>query len=146
MGGHIGTITVLAGLAIEMLRQGDDRRAATLLAESLALSRRLGISGQTANALEVLAGLAQRRGRTERAVRLYGAAEALREARAFPRPATHARLYEAAVAVARSALDEPAFSAAWAAGRTLGWDEVLAEASAEVDPPDEPPDAAPSPS
>jgi hypothetical protein len=128
---------VLAGLAIELLREGDDRRAAALLAESLALSRRLGITGETANALEVLAGLVQRRGRSERAVRLYGAAEALREARAFPRPATHARLYQAAVAVARSALDEPTFSAAWAAGRTLGWDEILAEASAEVGPPDE---------
>ncbi len=137
MGGHPDTLSALAGLALELLLLGDEDQAAAMLAESLTLSRRLGVTSQAADALEVLAGLLQRRGRPGSAARLYGAAEALRERRDFPRPVTHARRYSAALEVTRVALGEPSFTAAWAAGRALSWDEVVTEAAAALGLPDE---------
>jgi DNA-binding NarL/FixJ family response regulator len=64
-----------------------------------------------------------------RAARLYGAAEAARQAIGAPMPRHHARS-DQAVARVRAGLGEPAFAAAWAAGRALPLAEAVAEALA----------------
>lgn len=65
--------------------------------------------------------------KSEQAVRLFGAAETLREiagvALALPEKAT----YERAAADARARLGDAAFEAAWATGRALRRDELLLE-------------------
>jgi DNA-binding NarL/FixJ family response regulator len=61
------------------------------------------------------------------AVRLWGAAEELRETTGVPLPAIWLPDYEHSVAAARAALGEQAFSAHWAAGRTLPLEQVLAD-------------------
>ena len=67
------------------------------------------------NGLGIVAALA---GQAERAARLCGAAEALRETIGAPVP-RHRGQYERAIAAARATLGEQAFAAAWAAGRAL---------------------------
>jgi DNA-binding NarL/FixJ family response regulator len=73
-------------------------------------------------------------GQPERAARLYGAAEALREAIGIPLPPYHRPEYEREVAVTREALGEDRFAAAYAAGRALSIDEAVAEALAGTVP------------
>jgi hypothetical protein len=58
-------------------------------------------------------------GRPEPAVRLWAAAEALREAIGAPPKGVERARYEPLVAAAREALGEEAFANAWAEGRTL---------------------------
>jgi 2'-5' RNA ligase len=59
-------------------------------------------------------------GQHERAARLWGAAEALRQTLAVPRPPNEADDYHHHVTAARRASGEEAFAAAWAEGRAMG--------------------------
>jgi hypothetical protein len=64
----------------------------------------------------------------DRAARLWGAAERLRQAIGC-RPAPAARAtYERAIALARAQLDEAAFAAAWAEGWAIPLEQAIAEA------------------
>jgi hypothetical protein len=67
-------------------------------------------------------------GTAERAVRLFGAAAAVRAPEGYP--CLEPALAEAAANRARLALGEEAFAAAWAAGRALSLAEAVAEALA----------------
>ena len=58
--------------------------------------------------------------------RLWGAAESLREAYGVPLPPLYRTGYERAVAAARTHLGEQVFDAAWAQGRTMTLEQVLA--------------------
>ena len=87
----------------------------------------------SAVALWGLAGVAVRQGHTAPAARLLGAAEAAlagRQTIAFMVSAP----YQEIVAAVREALGEAAFRAAWAAGRALSLEEVVAEALEEEPP------------
>ena len=57
-----------------------------------------------------------------------GATEALREASAKPRSAGERVSHDRQAAALRTTLGEAAFAAAWAAGRALTLDQVIAEA------------------
>jgi non-specific serine/threonine protein kinase len=81
-----------------------------------------------AHLLEGLSGLAGALGQHHRAVRLAGAVEALREADGAPVHPAFGRLAERRLAISREALGAEAASAAWAAGRSLPMEQVLAEA------------------
>ena len=66
----------------------------------------------------------------ERAARLWGTVEVLRETtRKRTAPGSRAT-YERALAAARAQLGEEAFAAAWAAGRALTLEQAIAEALA----------------
>jgi non-specific serine/threonine protein kinase len=136
-----GVVIATSNLGNLALRQGDAARAAALLGEGLRLSLELGAKWSIAYSLEGLAGVAAGRGdraEVERAARLWGAAEALREAIAAPLPPNLLPHHQELVAAARARADGPAWAAAWAAGRTLPLEEVVAEALQEsLDP--EPP-------
>jgi non-specific serine/threonine protein kinase len=85
------------------------------------------------DALEGMAWLAAAQGQPERAARLGGAIEALREALSA---ALHPVLYgghDRAVQYIRQALGEEACTAAWAQGRLLPLDEAVALALASTD-------------
>jgi predicted ATPase/transcriptional regulator with XRE-family HTH domain len=77
-----------------------------------------------------LAAVAADGGQPERAARLLGAADILRERFGCALWATERAAHEAAVGAARAALGEATFAAAFAAGCTLPLDRALAEAFA----------------
>jgi hypothetical protein len=79
-----------------------------------------------------LAGALVTLGQGERAARLYGAAEALRELTGTPiQYAGHQALYERQVAALGEQLDAETIEAAWAEGRTMTLEEAVGEALAE---------------
>jgi hypothetical protein len=78
--------------------------------------------------LEVFAALIAVEGEPERAARLYGAAEALREVIGAPLPPNERPRYEREVAAARAQLDEERFRAAWAEGRAMSMEEAISYA------------------
>jgi predicted ATPase/DNA-binding CsgD family transcriptional regulator len=120
----------LAGLGKVARADGEYGHAATLYAESLTLRwERVGDKVSIAGSLRGLASIAALTGDPVRAGRLYGAADALREAIGAPVPQHH-DLAETAVRAARAALGEAAFGAAWQAGRALPLAEAVAEALA----------------
>jgi non-specific serine/threonine protein kinase len=118
----------LASLGKIARAEGDLARAAALYTESLTLRwERVGDKVGIAGSLRGLASIASLSGVYDRAARLYGAAEAVREAIAAPAPRHHS-LSEQAMANARSALGEAAFMAAWNRGRALSLTDAVAEA------------------
>jgi non-specific serine/threonine protein kinase len=99
--------------------QGDYAAARARYAESLAIHGRSGDRGGVAYALEGLAGLAALEGQAARALRLAGAASALREQTGMPlNPAERDEL-ERALETARRSLGAPEVERALSEGRAL---------------------------
>jgi predicted ATPase len=113
--------------------RGDDPRTAELLQESVGLLAALRDTWSLLYGVLGLAGVAGRRGSPERAARLFGAAEAIREKTgAVPAfPATQA-LYERDLESVRARLGSEAFASAWAEGRAMRPEEAAAEAIASA--------------
>jgi hypothetical protein len=104
--------------------QGDDDRATALYKESLTLYRELGNKHGLAECLEGLAGVAVAQWQLERAARLLGAAETLREVTGAPlSPGERAR-YDRDVSAGRVGLGEAAFAAAWAMGKAMPLEHI----------------------
>jgi hypothetical protein len=98
------------------------------LAQGLALSQTLHDQASIAWCLAGLGSVAALGEEPERAARLWGAAERLREAIGC-RPAPAARLtYERAQAATRAQVGEAAFAAAWAEGQAMTLEQAHAEA------------------
>jgi DNA-binding CsgD family transcriptional regulator/tetratricopeptide (TPR) repeat protein len=79
-----------------------------------------------ASSLEGLADVVAVQGDPMWVVRLYGAAEALRESVGTPLPPVERTTYERSVAAARAQLGEKTFATAWAQGRIMTVEQVLA--------------------
>jgi DNA-binding CsgD family transcriptional regulator len=77
------------------------------------------------DALECLGGLARLAEEQLKAVRLLGAAGALRQAISYQRFLLHQARYDATVAELRTALGDEAFARAWAEGTALSLDEAV---------------------
>jgi predicted ATPase/transcriptional regulator with XRE-family HTH domain len=110
---------------------GDYVAARALYEESLAIGRVVDDNRHLASRLafstfiEGLAGLFVAQGEPVKAVRLWGAADALREAMGTPIPPVYRADYERSVAAARAQLGENAFAAVWAEGRMMTLEQVL---------------------
>ena len=112
--------------------KGDDARAAGLLRESLGLSWALRDTYALGYGLTSLAGALVGLGQGERAARLYGTAEALREVTGTPiQYKLRQALYKRQVAALREQLDAETFKAAWAEGRAMTLEEAITEALVE---------------
>ncbi len=123
----------LACLTHVARQRGDLAGAESLGREQLLVWRRLGDPAGLAGGLEDLAltaAAAQPRGRAraERAARLLGAAAALRERVGVLRRRWWGADLERDAALARAALGEARWAAAYAAGRALALEEAVAEA------------------
>jgi hypothetical protein len=130
-GDKSGTARALSTLGRVAHAQGDEASARTCHEESLALWRELGEHRYVAGCLEAFAGVAGAEGCAERAARLFGAAERLREVTGAPLlPADRAER-ERSVAAVRTALGQEAFAAAWAEGRAMALERAIAYALAE---------------
>ena len=121
-----GIAQSLALLAEVQTRQGDRIAARALFDESLALARKGGDTLIIVSALEGLAGIVAVQEEPTWAVRLWGAAEALREAMGAPIPLVYRASYERSVAAACAHLDEQAFAISWAEGRAMSPEQALA--------------------
>lgn len=128
-----GMAEVLANVGRLARAQSNWERARTTLAESLSLASAAGPETVVPDALDELAGLATEQGEATTAIRLFAAAQALRDARHLARwPAIQAR-YDRDLASAQALLDAEAYSTAWAEGRAMALKEAIALALVEPD-------------
>jgi tetratricopeptide (TPR) repeat protein len=136
MGRETGDQRVIAGasnnLGRVLLGLGEHAAARAVLTESLAAHR--GLYRETwhrrgfAECLEGWALLAAAGNRPERAARLFGAANSLREGQGVPLlPADRAE-FEPSMAALQAALGQAVFTAAWEAGYALTWEQAVHEA------------------
>jgi ATP/maltotriose-dependent transcriptional regulator MalT len=132
-----------------LVLQGDVAAARHHYQESLTLLFEQNVCKENiAASLEGLAALEAGQGAPSLAARLWGAAEALREAIGAPIYPVYRASYEQAIAQARATLGEQTFRNAWAEGRSMTPEQVLAtphttQVPAQV-PPTSPSPAAPA--
>jgi predicted ATPase/DNA-binding SARP family transcriptional activator len=117
--GAINLATPLYHLGALARAQGDYDQAITLLREGMMLQRKHGDRLGIAGSLEGLAGVLLSRGTAKMAVRLFGAADRLREAIGAPRWTIDQEAWDDDTSAARAALGEAAFTEAWDAGRAM---------------------------
>jgi ATP/maltotriose-dependent transcriptional regulator MalT len=125
-GGRNYVAEVLCLLASVEAHQGDYTAARVRYKESLALAREIGNKLAIAPALEGLGGVVVAKGEFTWAAWLWGVAEGLREALGTPLPPVDRDAYERSVAIAGLQLGEKIFAAAWAEGRGMSLEQVLA--------------------
>jgi tetratricopeptide (TPR) repeat protein len=123
----------LSCLGFVALRQGDYQRAAEVFTEGLRLSHEPGFRKTVFECLRGLGGVCSGFKLDDRAVRLFGAAEALREAMGHqPSPQDQAD-YDGRLAATRSRLGVVAFEAAWAEGRAMTLEQAIEYAMKETE-------------
>jgi len=125
-----GRTVALALLGYLALEHGEYARARALAVEGVTHLRALGTRWKLPECLEVLACVASATTEPERAARLFGAAEALREHSGAPLVRADRPAYDRGVAATRAALADAAFAAAWAAGRAMSPWQAMEEALA----------------
>jgi ATP/maltotriose-dependent transcriptional regulator MalT len=122
------------GLGLVALARADLERAVPLLQDALVRSHGLGDKKCAPRCVEALARVAVSQGRAERAARLFGAAQALRDA--IPTalfPAERAD-HERDLAAVRVDLTEERFSRAWSEGQAMTFDQAAEYALVAADP------------
>ncbi len=152
IGDRRGIAAALGNLGIEASLQGDYVAARTLYEESLAIKWEIGDRSGITEALEGFAALAAAEAPRKssladptsalddesaryaaRAARLWGAAQALREAIGAPLPPNDQEEYEGDVAAARAILGEAEFAAVWEEGRALTLEQAIEYALSQVE-------------
>jgi predicted ATPase/DNA-binding CsgD family transcriptional regulator len=137
-----GIATALAALGYLAADQGDHATARARFAESLVVLREVGHRQQFAFLLGGIAALAvvedgdpaRRMTGAARALRLAGAAGAIREAIGAPLPPIWQARLERALGQARRTLGDAAASEAWAEGRAMSLEAVIDCAMATIGP------------
>ncbi len=124
----------ICGLGITARLARGYKRAEGLLREALSLFRELGDKYGMVNTLIEVGRVAVRRGDTERAARLFGAAQSLREAVGAPLLPydlpSYSRQYSA-----ETQLRGTGFDSIWAEGRAMTLEQVMDYALAQARPP-----------
>lgn len=126
LGDQGGIATVSADLGRQALRGDDRHEARRRYRQGLTVAREMGFRTRLCDALEGMAALAAEESQPERALRLAGAATALRGtgvASPMQRDCVAPRLEQA-----QQAVGEQQATAAWAAGQALSLEEAVAEA------------------
>ena len=125
LAGPAGGVGYLVSLGDVAMGQGDLAAARRWFEEGLALCQELHEEARVPRVLESLAVLAALDGTPERALRLAGAAAALRERLGVPAtPAQHARV-DGAIGAVRWGLTESQGAAAWAAGQKMDMSQAI---------------------
>ncbi len=118
----------LAYLGTVALCNGDYPQSIALYQQSLAFNREQSYKDGIVEDLAGLAAVASLAGQPERAARLLGAVEALREACGISLPPLRRAEHDRAVEGIRAHLDEETFAAAWAQGRAMPLEQAIAYA------------------
>jgi predicted ATPase/DNA-binding SARP family transcriptional activator len=122
---------MLADLGLVAYEQGEYALALARHQESLTIRRVLGAKLGIAYSLEGLAMLYRAMNSPEKAARLWGASQALRDAIGTPVPPIERTRYTRDQAIVRTQLGAEAFDRACAEGRAMASDEAVAYALAE---------------
>jgi predicted ATPase/DNA-binding SARP family transcriptional activator len=132
LGDRDGTASVLQSQAYLEYRRESYGAARALYAACLAIRRELGDKGNVASCLEGLAEVSIAAGESERGARLFGAAEALREAIGLPlRPIDRVDT-DRGLAVLRAQLGAEQLAGAWVAGQSMTPEQLLTDAAPEA--------------
>jgi non-specific serine/threonine protein kinase len=126
LGDRWGAAWALGSLGRVALAQREYQRATALFEENLVLCQGLANrERRVAYTLQYLGTVASEQGQPERAARLIGAADALREASGRSLSPPDRAEHEHQHLALRRALGEAAFAAAWEAGRALSLDQAI---------------------
>lgn len=129
--GHgYGAAVSLLYLGHLALTEGDHATAARRYGESLVKWREEDFRPGIPEVLSGLASVAAARGMSERAVRLFGAAEFARQAIGLPAGMPEQAMYDRGTTGARHDLGEAGFAAAWRTGQAMSIEPALVEAAA----------------
>jgi ATP/maltotriose-dependent transcriptional regulator MalT len=128
------TADPLLSLGWVALLGGDLQQAKALYKESLTLCRELGAKAGAADSLEWLACVSGAEGEARRAARLFGAAEALREALDIRMSPDERTLEEPYLLAARSQLDGGTWDELWEEGRAISMEAAIEYALSEEGP------------
>jgi predicted ATPase/DNA-binding SARP family transcriptional activator/DNA-binding CsgD family transcriptional regulator len=126
-----GLNIILNNLGWAALLRGEYDKARTLYKDSLILCKESGDRIGTSESLEGLAGSAGAKGVPDRAARLFGAAEALREAIGCQQAPADSTLRDQFLQAARSRLAEVAWEKAFIEGRAMSMGEAVEYALSE---------------
>lgn len=129
-----GIGSTLCALGKIARQQGRPDRAMTFYIDALSLLRRIPDRVNIAECLEGAAAAAATRDRFAQAVRLLGAASALRDAMGVPVLPCDRSDYELVDAAVRSGLMPREFTAEWNSGREMSLEEAIEFTSAVADP------------
>src|SRR6266568_6205067 len=128
MGDEPFIANALAHLGTVALRMGDYTQSAALYQQSLALNREQANRDGIVEDLAGLAEVASLLGQPERAARLLGAVEALREVSGIRLSPLRRAEYDRTVEGIRAHLDQATFAQAWAQGRAMPLEQAIAYA------------------
>ncbi|HEV8352715.1 MAG TPA: tetratricopeptide repeat protein [bacterium] len=124
-------ISTTSDLALVAQHRGDAMRAGQLHRESVRQAQEMKDIPGIALYLERLAGLEHEVGRSTRAARLLGAADALRDQTKVSVPPADRTRYDGVLAAVKAAVGVPGFTTAWAEGRAMTQDQIIEFALAE---------------
>jgi DNA-binding CsgD family transcriptional regulator len=116
------------------LAQENSEQAAALIQEGLTACQDSGDQWGISMALIGLAGVANRQGKSERAVRLLGAVETRRKTISATLWQVDQMEYNHHIAVAQVALSTEQYAAAWAQGQELSLEQAIGYAQERVEP------------
>jgi predicted ATPase/DNA-binding SARP family transcriptional activator len=125
LGNRWGIAASLLNLGTVSSAQGDDVSACAMYKESLTILSELGDRSGIAELLEAFAELAHKEAFHDRAIQLWSAASALREAIHYPQRPTRLEEIERWMAAARSALGEEEFAVARDRGRAMTLEQAI---------------------
>jgi predicted ATPase/transcriptional regulator with XRE-family HTH domain len=128
LGDRLGLSNALCDLAYVLWRRGDAPAARARAEEALVLSEHGAHQLGVVVALEALAAIETADRRWERAARLWGAAEALREVIGAPTETIDRTDHDYAVSLASGGMGDAPFALAWAAGRAMRLEQAVAVA------------------
>jgi len=126
VGDDEGTGSCYFGLGVLYFLAGDMANAGAMGRAGLTVFSNLNHATGIISCLEGVAAVAAGEGRWQRAARLFGAGEALREAIGVGRPPTYGAMTEQVLTTIRQALGDQ-FEPLWAAGHELPLEEAVAE-------------------
>ena len=118
----IGHQSDMAHVARQM---GNYEEALTLYRETLPNWQKIGHRGAVAHQLECMAFIARAQEQGERAVKLIGAAEALRQLSSSPRTPQERIEYDRELAGLRAGMDENTFHLLWAEGQSMSMEQAI---------------------
>jgi predicted ATPase/DNA-binding CsgD family transcriptional regulator len=130
LGGHSRIPGTLERLGWAALLRGDQEQAKTWHEENLRLSQKLGNKLMATESLEGLACAVGAKGGAQRAAKLFGAAQALREAVGYSQPPSQRAVQEPYLVAARSRLEET-WEAVLEEGRAMELGEAVEYALSE---------------
>jgi tetratricopeptide (TPR) repeat protein len=125
LGDKRGIANALTNLGLVAWEQADYDPALSLFRESLIRHRELEDRQGIAECLEGIARVSGSQGKAQRAARLWGASETLREAIGIAIPPGDLAEYEQNVTMVRETLDEALWRVAWEHGRATSLEQAF---------------------